>query len=63
MWRCDNCGAEFEEPAVEEICMEDYFGVGSLFRDRHYKNITVCPNCRSEDIDEFFDDEDDDYEE
>lgn len=57
MWTCDNCGAEFEEPEVERVCWEDYFGVSSMFASYNYGDITVCPNCGSEDIEEMEDDE------
>lgn len=56
MWHCDNCGARFEEPDYIEECMEDYYGVGSMFMSRTYRTMAACPNCGSvdyvEEIDE-----------
>ena len=56
-YRCDNCGETFEEPDYELTSYEDYYGVSSLFPDRHYMYLSVCPNCGSEDIEEFDDEE------
>lgn len=50
MCRCDNCGARFEEPELERVCWEDYYGVSSMFPNSNYGEIAVCPNCCSEDI-------------
>ena len=50
MWICDNCGAEFDEPEQEQESYENYYGVASMFSDRHYFTLQVCPNCGSEDI-------------
>lgn len=50
MWVCDNCGAEFDEPEQEQESYENYYGVSSMFSDRHYFTLQVCPNCGSEDI-------------
>ena len=59
MYRCYNCKAEFDESDVELTSYEDYYGVSSMFRDRHYFSLEVCPNCRSEDIEEIDDEEED----
>lgn len=50
MYACDACLAMFEDPAIEVICFEDYYGVGSMFPDRHYGNVSTCPECGSEEI-------------
>ena len=55
MWICDNCGAEFDEPEQEQESYENYYGVSSMFSDRHYFTLQVCPNCGSEDIIEQYD--------
>lgn len=62
MYRCLNCGARFEEPDHETLSKEDYFGVGSMFprSSHHYFTLNTCPDCNSDDIEEY--DEDDEYE-
>lgn len=50
MWICDNCDAEFDEPEEQMESYENYYGVSSLFSDRHYFTMQVCPCCGSEDI-------------
>ena len=60
-YKCDNCGCEFEEPEEERTTYESYYGVSSLFRDRHSLTLYVCPNCKSEDIDEI-EEEEEEYE-
>ena len=62
MFRCFNCNVVFEEPEYEEICLEHYYGVGSMFSNYHYSSICICPYCGSEDFDEEID-LDEDYEE
>ena len=57
MWICDNCGAEFDAPDEKMESYESYYGVGSMFSDRHYFTLQVCPNCGSEDIEEREEDE------
>ena len=57
MCRCDNCGARFEEQDYVRVCWEDYFGVSSMFSNYNYGTIAECPNCGSEDIDEYDDEE------
>lgn len=59
MYQCENCGLVFAEPLEEEICMEDYNGVSSLFDDRHYETFHLCPGCRSTEF-EIIDEEEDD---
>ena len=68
MYRCWNCGVRFEEPNHMEYSYEDYFGVSSMFRDRHYFILHECPSCGSEEIEEYSDEadlgeDDDDIEE
>lgn len=59
MWRCRDCGAVFEEPDYEEVCHERECGVRSLFSDRHYTTVSVCPVCGEYDIREIDDEEED----
>jgi len=57
MWKCERCGAVFGEPEYKEFCYEDYCGVGEMFPNKHYGTYGVCPECRSEDIDTYYDDD------
>lgn len=52
MFRCLNCGEEFNEPDELRTTYEAYYGVASDFPDRHPMVLGVCPNCHSDDIDE-----------
>ena len=45
MYRCRECGRRVEEPVYEEVCFEDYYGVGHEFAIRTYGVITTCPYC------------------
>lgn len=44
-YKCPECGAIFEEPEYETVCFEELYGVGSMFRDRHYGTFANCPEC------------------
>ena len=62
MYRCPECGAIFEEPEYETVCLEELYGVGSMFRDQHYTTFANCPRC-GEAIDieyDTYDEEEDD---
>lgn len=54
MYRCKECGAEFEdlvECHQDGGCYETDYGVGSLFPDHHYYpsvDYMGCPNCGAE---------------
>ena len=60
MWVCRECGREFDEPVTERFCLEDEYGVGSLFSDRHYAYYEFCPVCGSDEISEEYEDDEDD---
>ena len=45
MYRCPECGRTFEEPVHEEVCWEDFYGVGHEFFSRTYGTVTTCPYC------------------
>lgn len=62
MYKCPECGAKFETPEYETVCMEEYCGVGSMFRDRHYATFANCPICGGP-IDDEYDMWDESYEE
>lgn len=51
MYKCNNCNARFEEHKTKRISLEDLYGVGDLFRNHHYTEIHICPNCENEDAD------------
>lgn len=61
MYKCFNCGARFDEPEHETLSKEDYYGVGDMFPrgSHHYFTLTTCPNCGSEDIEEYCEEDDD----
>ena len=63
MYRCWNCGYKFEEPDHIEYYAEDYFGVGSLFDSKNTIVIAECPSCGSSDIEEYCEEDMDEYEE
>lgn len=50
MYYCFNCGIEFEEP----INLINNHG----FNYPPFEHIMGCPNCRSDDIEKYEDDED-----
>lgn len=57
MYHCENCDKYFIEPSSREACMEDEFGVGSMFDSRNYGNQPTCPHCGSTDFVELGEDE------
>ncbi len=65
MYKCPECGEIFEEPNYMEVCMEDFYGVGSMFPNRNYGTITQCPYCGeaiNTDYDYFYEEDEDGYE-
>lgn len=63
MWKCLNCGYEFEEPSWQWTSYEAYYGVSSLFGNSTSLTLLVCPNCESDDIDEYNEEEEEEEEE
>lgn len=63
MWKCNECEEWFDTPDYIEICYERECGVSSLFSDRHYTTVSVCPNCGSYCIEEADYEEEEDAEE
>lgn len=67
MYRCRECRRTFEYPDYVEICLEDEYGVGGLFPNRHYVTAVQCPYCgepiyeEEDQIDE--DEEEEEYDE
>ena len=45
MYRCSECGYEYEAPESERFCYEDECGVTSMFGSFNYGYQLVCPNC------------------
>jgi len=69
MYKCPDCKRKFEEPVYEEIDMEVYCGVSSMFDGpHHYATFASCPYCGEaidieEDAwDEAFEEDEDDEE-
>ena len=62
MLMCCDCGFVFDEDDAEskEICLEDEYGVSSLFHGRAYRDIMICPECGCEELDDYFEDEEED---
>lgn len=60
MYKCPECGTVFEEPVYETVCLEELYGVGSMFSDRHYGTFANCPEC-GEAIDIEYDIYDEEY--
>ena len=63
-YKCPDCGEIFDEPIYEEVCLEDYNGVSSMFprSSRHYTTFASCPFCNGA-IDIEYDTYDEDEEE
>ena len=60
-YKCPECGAVIEEPEYETVCLEELYGVGSMFSNMHYRTLASCPNC-GEAIDIEYDTYDEEYE-
>lgn len=56
MYKCNECGCEFEEPRVFQDYRGEFWGVPA------YETMWVCPCCESEDYDEIEENEEEDYE-
>ena len=62
MWICERCGEIFDEPESVKYCYEDYNGVSSMFKDRHYGYYSTCPECGSEYIERYHEESEDEEE-
>lgn len=58
MYKCEMCGSLFCEPKAVRYSCEDYAGVGSMFADRHYSYYEACPYCGSEEINSYWEEDD-----
>jgi hypothetical protein len=58
MWKCEDCGIEFEEEdmGTYQECVGEFWGFPA------YESFDCCPNCSSTDIYEMVDDEEGDEE-
>lgn len=54
IFQCCQCKKFFSEDDFDHVRvdLESYFGVGNLFLDHHYTELSVCPYCGSEECDE-----------
>lgn len=52
MYQCKDCNEWFEEPKKETFAFEDYYGVSTLFQSRTLTIRSVCPACKSSNIEE-----------
>ena len=62
LYKCSECGliVTEDELIVKNVCMENYYGVGGLFPDKHYQEMTYCPACEDYcNFEEVYYDEDD----
>lgn len=62
-YQCERCGEIFDDPEYVTFCYEDEYGVSSMFPNRTYGEYAVCPNCGSEEIEEYCEPDEDDEEE
>jgi DNA-directed RNA polymerase subunit RPC12/RpoP len=63
MYKCWNCGLRFEEPDYEDVCWEELYGVGDMFERKTYGRLATCPHCGSDEIEEGYEGEDDEFDE
>ena len=58
MVKCIECGAVLCEDEVERetVCWEDYYGVSTMFQNRNYGNVAVCPHCHGA-VEEYYEKE------
>ena len=56
---CNKCGQILSEDELEyeRVCWEEYYGVGSMFPNKNYGDISICPECGSDDLDEYHEDD------
>ena len=54
---CKKCKKNFNEPHYKRTSYEDEYGVGSMFPNKTYLAIEICPYCKSDDIEEYEDKE------
>lgn len=52
MFRCFNCGKQFDEPKELQTTYESYYGVSDNFGNSTIITLKVCPHCECDIIDE-----------
>lgn len=52
MYYCYVCRDVFNEPRVETVKAEDYYGVSGEFMSSHTMDISMCPFCGNDDYEE-----------
>lgn len=59
MYKCCDCEEIFDENDAEisTYDIEDDLGVGYLFDDHHTATCFVCPECGSDNIEEYIEEE------
>ena len=69
-YKCEECGEIFDEchAGSRDFCHEDDLGLGGCFSvngasPRHYGSYMVCPECGSEQYDNYYDDEEENEDE
>lgn len=58
MYKCNNCGAVFDEPYEKHTTYESYYGIADEFSYHTPLTLYVCPCCSDDDYEEY-----DEYEE
>ena len=56
-WECQDCGKRFDDPEIRHTTYESYYGVSNMFENSTDLELYICPCCGSEDIKEFYEDE------
>jgi len=59
VYKCKECDTIFQndEVIIEETTFEAYYGVVSMFQNNNPFRIYKCPNCLSESIEEYNEEE------
>lgn len=52
MYRCCNCNATFEEPETKNIMAEEYLGINNMTDTRTRMDVSICPYCNDDDLEE-----------
>lgn len=62
MYICNHCKRKFEEPEEINTTYESLYGISSLFPNSNSITLYACPYCNSNDVEEFYEYEEE-YEE
>ena len=58
MYRCSDCGALFDAPEIVRYNKDYYNGVSDLFGNWQYGYYDACPECGSEEINSYWEEDD-----